>query len=97
MEDFCFFQKRSPYLADVNYLIQLQYQLGDSLENKVSRTYPNMTKCQKWNDVKKSHMSQDPNVVITFEDVSGLLLILVVGLIAAIIIMSLELLLSGNQ
>ena len=49
-----------------------------------------MTKCLTWNDVKKSHMMQDPNVVITFEDIIGLLLVLAVGLIGAIIFISFE-------
>ena len=65
--------------------------MGDSIESQIQRVYPNMTKCLTWNDVKKSHMTQYPNVVITFEDISGLLLVLAVGLVGAVIFMSLEL------
>ena len=64
--------------------------MGDSIESQIGRELPNMTKCLTWNDVKKSHMTQDPNVVITFEDISGLLLVLAVGLIGAMIFISME-------
>ena len=64
--------------------------MGNSIESQIQRVYPNMTKCLTWNDVKKSHMTQDQNVVITFEDISGLLLVLAVGLVGAMIFMSLE-------
>ena len=64
--------------------------MGDSVESQIHRALPNTTKCLTWNDVKKSHMTQDPNVVITFEDISGLLLVLAVGLIGAMIFISME-------
>ena len=70
--------------------------MGDSLESQFYRTDPNLTKCLTWNDVKLSHLDQDQNVVITFEDIIGLLLVLAVGLIAAIIIISLELLVTAT-
>ena len=62
--------------------------MGNSIESQIQRVYPNMTKCLTWNDVKKSHMTQDQNVVITFEDISGLLLVLAVGLMGAMIFIS---------
>ena len=71
--------------------------MGDSIEGQIQRNFPNMTKCLTWNDVKKSHMEQDQNVVITFEAISGLLLVLAVGLIAAIIIISLELVVVATK
>ena len=78
-------------MDDMNYLIGLQYQMGDSLESRIERVSPNMTKCLTWNKVQKSQMEQDQNVVITFEDISGLLLVLAVGLIGAMIIIFVEL------
>ena len=81
----------SPYLDDMNYLIGLQYQIGDSLESRIGRVSPNMTKCITWNKVRKSQMEQDQNVVITFEDISGLLLVLAVGLIGAMLFILVEL------
>ena len=74
----------------MNYLIGLQDQMGDSIGSKSNRLWPNTTKCTTWNKVQKSQMEQDPNVVITFEDISGLLLVLAVGLVGAMIFMSLE-------
>ena len=66
--------------------------MGDSLEDQANRNrvYQNWTKCLTWNKVQKSQMEQDQNVVITFEDISGLLLVLAVGLVGAMIFMSLE-------
>ena len=60
------------------------------MESQIQRALPNMTKCLTWNDVKKSHMTQDQDVVITFEDISGLLLVLAGGLIVAMIFISME-------
>ena len=65
--------------------------MGDSIGSKSNRRWPNTTKCTTWNKVQKSQMEQDPNVVITFEDISGLLVVLAVGLIGAMIFMTLEL------
>ena len=65
--------------------------MGDSVENLFYREFPNTTKCLSWYDVKKSHMEQDQDVVITFKNISGLLLVLAVGLIAAMIFLPLEL------
>ena len=72
-------------------MIGLQNQIGDSIENLFYREFPNTTKCLSWYDVKKSHMEQDQDVVITFENISGLLLVLAVGLFAAMIFLPLEL------
>ena len=66
--------------------------MGDSLDQQVNREMENSTKCLTWNQVQNSQMEQDQNVVITFEDISGLLLVLAVGLIGAMIFISLELL-----
>ena len=85
------FQKGSPYLDDINYLIGLQDQMGDSIGSKSNRLWPNTTKCTTWNKVQKSQLEQDPNVVITFEDISGLLLVLAVGLMGAMVFISVEL------
>ena len=86
-----FFQKGSPYLDDVNYLIGLQNQMGDSLDQQINREMENSTKCLTWNQVQNSQMEQDQNVVITFEAISGLLLVLAMGLIGAMIIIFVEL------
>ena len=58
---FFFFQKGSPYLDDVNYLIGLQNQMGDSLDQRVNREMENSTKCLTWNQVQNSQMEQDQN------------------------------------
>ena len=65
--------------------------MGDWGESQLKRVSPNMTKCLTWNKVRKSQMEQDQNVVITFEDISGLLLVLAVGLIGAMIFILVEL------
>ena len=76
----------------MNYLIGLHDQMGESIGSKIERYSPNTTICSTWNKVQKSQMEQDPNVVITFEDISGLLLVLAGGLIVATLFISFELL-----
>ena len=71
--------------------------MGDSLDNQIRRIIPNHTKCLTWNKVQKSQMEQDQNVVITFEDISGLLLVLAVGLIGAMIFISVELVVKAFE
>ena len=65
--------------------------MGDSLDQQVNREMENSTKCLTWNQVQNSQMVQDQNFVITFEAISGLLLVLAVGLIGAMIIIFVEL------
>ena len=64
--------------------------MGDSMHSQIYRGAPNMTKCITWTGVEKSHMEQHQNLVITFEDISGLLLVLAGGLILAMIFIFLE-------
>ena len=71
--------------------------MGDSLDQQVNREMENSTKCLTWNQVQNSQMEQDQNVVITFEDISGLLLVLAVGLIGAMIFISVELVVKAFE
>ena len=87
---FCSFQKGSPFLEDINYLIGISDQMGDSLGKQVYQRVPNMTKWLTWNAVEKSHMTQDNKVVVKLDDIYGLLLILALGLFGAMILISTE-------
>ena len=64
--------------------------MGLSLESESSRQIPNTTKCKTWTDVKRSHMAQEHNVVVTLDAIYGLLLILAVGLSGSMVFLSLE-------
>ena len=87
---FCSFQKGSPFLNDINYLIGIRYQMGMSLRTETNKQFPNVTKCKTWNDVKRSHMAQDQNVVVSLDAIYGLLLIFVLGLCGAMVFLYLE-------
>ena len=65
--------------------------MGDSLDVQINRVVPNWTKCLTWNKARKSQMEQDHNVVITFDDICGLLVVLAVGLFVAMLFISVEL------
>ena len=65
--------------------------MGDSLLQRIERKYENITKCLTWNQVQNSQKEQDQNFVIIFEAISGLFLVLAVGLIGAMIIIFVEL------
>ena len=87
---FCSFQKGSPFLEDINYLIGMSNQMGVSLQSQIYNSVPNITKCITWNAVEKSHMTQDNKVVVKLDDIYGLLLILALGLFGAMILISTE-------
>ena len=84
------FQKRSPYLEDFNYLIDLSFQMGATWEKDIEDYFPNGTKCMSWQDVKESHKLDDPHVVISHKDIYGLLILLGLNLIVASISFALE-------
>ena len=81
------FQKESPYLEDFNYLIDLSFQKGMTWDKDIEDYFPNGTKCMNWQDVKMSHESSVSQVIISYEDIQGLIILLSIGLIAAAVIL----------
>ena len=44
--------------------------------NRIKDFLPNSTKCMTWQDVKASHETDNPEVVVRIEDVYGMLILL---------------------
>ena len=90
------FQKESPYLHDFNYLIDLMNQLDlETSSNRIndwSKYLPNSTNCLTWQDIKASHESDTPDVVIRGDDIYGMVIILFSCLGGALVVLSMEVL-----
>ena len=88
--EFLVLQKESPYLDDVNELIDLGNQMG-LIENEIKKKVPNATHCLTWNAVQDSHMRKDQNAVFHLEDMYGTIILFCFGLGAAIMTLLAEL------
>ena len=55
---------------------------------------PNSTKCMTWQDVKSSHETDSPQVVIRIDDIYGVVILLAMGLGGALVVLALELLMK---
>ena len=64
--------------------------MGFSFEKNIELYIPNATKCWTWQDVMKSHDSNDDMMVIEQDHVFGLLILLLVGLCGAMTILTVE-------
>ena len=82
-------QKGSPFLEEVNQLIDLANQMG-LIEGLFAQTVHNRTKCDTWNEIHDSHMEGREKVVIGFNAIHGLMILLVVGLSVALLIFMME-------
>ena len=70
----------SPFLEDFNHLVDLKDQLGlEFSQDGIEDYLPNATKCLTWQDVKASH-ENDATLVITIENIYGILILLTLGL-----------------
>ena len=72
-------QKGSPYLDEVNYLVNMASQMG-RMDSILKNALPNATKCSTLHDIEASHMATDRRVVIELEDIYGVMLIPSFGL-----------------
>ena len=79
-------------MEDFNYLLRIRQQMGFSFGNELKRKVPNATKCLTWNDVKKSHNIDDQKLLIKFDDINGMVILLLMGLCGSVVIMVVELL-----
>ena len=83
-------QKQSPYLDDLNFLIDMSFVMGLSWQRKYNDFLPLGKKCLAWQDVKASHKTGDNHVVINLDQTNGILIILFVGLIGAFMAIAFE-------
>ena len=64
--------------------------MGLSLMKGLDGIIPNVTKCLTWRDVKASHMVEHNQLVIKLDEIYGMMIILIVGLLGAVIIRFVE-------
>ena len=83
-------QKGSPYLEDTNHILELALQMGliQSLYDKTisNAAGSNFTRCRTWHDIEASHGANNPNIILEFEEIRGMLLTLAIGLCASLFI-----------
>ena len=87
------FQKGSPYLEDVNLLINLAKQMG-LIDNSMKTNVPNSTKCETYQDIQESHSNRDKPAVLKFEDTQGMLIVWLVGIALAVLVVMVEAVIS---
>ena len=85
-----FKQKQSPFLDDLNFLIDMSFGMDLSLERKYDDFLPLGNECRTWQDVRASHSTGDNHIVINLNETYGMLIILFVGLNGAMIIFAIE-------
>ena len=76
-------------MEDVDFLIDLAAQAG-FIDASISMALPNGTKCNTWQDVKASHMADGHKIVVTFEDVYGMMGLLGFCSVASLIAFAVE-------
>ena len=72
-------------MDDLNRLIVISQQMG-FMNNLFEKNVANSTKCRTWKQVAESHMMRNQDVRIRLKDLGGMLILLAVGLGAALII-----------
>ena len=83
-------QKGSPYLDDVNQIVDLANQMG-LIQNEIQKKVPYATHCLTWSAVKESHMRKGQNAVFHLADMYGTLIIFGLGLGTAMLTLIAEL------
>ena len=83
------FQKESPFLEDMNTLIQVAKHMG-LIEMSYFKHLPNATKCKTLNDVYESHAKLDHKVTVEVNDIFGTMILLGFGLAGALFILIAE-------
>ena len=64
--------------------------MGSTFQNELSKHLPNATKCLTWRNVKKSHMTNNQEVVVKLEDIYGMMILLIGGLGGSVILILME-------
>ena len=81
-------------MDEVNDLLTLANQMG-LITGLFEQTEPNRTKCSTWNAIQESHMERGAENVIEFDDIRGMLILLSIGLGAAILTFIIELIMHN--
>ena len=56
----------------------------------MSKHLPNATKCLSWHNVNQSHMTNNQKVVVKLEDIYGMMILLIGGLVGSVILILME-------
>ena len=83
------FQKQSPFVDDMNKIINMAKQVG-VIQNSYYKNLPNATKCKTIHDVYKSHAEKNRRVIVDVNDIYGMLLLLGLGVAGAVITFTAE-------
>ena len=84
-------QRKSPFLNDVNYLLNIASQMG-LIEGLYEEVRQNATKCNAWNDILATHKRTEESLIIVMNDIKGMLALLTIGLGISIIAFIVEVL-----
>ena len=57
---------------------------------------PHSTKCMTWQDVKASHETDSPEVIIKLDDIYGMVIFLAIGIVGAVVVLILEILMKAR-
>ena len=77
------FQKKSPYIDDLNYFLQISQQMG-AITKSYFEQLPNATYCNSIGDVYESHGEKKHTVVFEVNDMYGMLVLLGLGVEVAL-------------
>ena len=79
-------------MQDFNYLMDLMNQMDlEFSRNRILDYLPNSTNCMTWPEVKASHETDSPTVIIRLDNIYGMMILLAVGLGGSLIVFILEL------
>ena len=74
-------------------MMGLAKQMG-LIDNSMKANVPNSTKCDTYQDIQESHSNKGKPAVLQYEDVQGMLLVWLVGIVVAFTVSILEAVLS---
>ena len=83
-------------MDEVNDLLYLANQMG-LITGLFEQTLHNRTKCSTWNAIQESHMQRGNENVIELHDIRGMMILLSIGLSAALLTFIIELILHSKK
>ena len=83
-------------MDEVNDLLYLANQMG-LITGLFEQTLHNRTKCSTWNAIQESHMQRENENVIELHDIRGMMILLSIGLSAALLTFIIELIMHSKK
>ena len=66
-------------------------------EDGINNYIPNSTNCMTWQNVKGSHEIENPQVVLSLDEVYGMAILLALGLGVAVMVLCLESIIKSQK